>query len=53
LLYERALKFLPGSYKLWWAYLQVSSEGRKGERDGKEIWGGDAEEVGFRESYPP
>ncbi len=23
LLYERALKFLPGSYKLWWAYLQV------------------------------
>ncbi|TFJ86981.1 hypothetical protein NSK_001315 [Nannochloropsis salina CCMP1776] len=26
LIYERALKFLPGSYKLWWAYLQERKE---------------------------
>jgi hypothetical protein len=39
LLYERALKFLPGSYKLWWAYLQVRERGREGgEREGwKEV----------------
>ncbi len=36
LLYERALKFLPGSYKLWWAYLQVREGGREGGRDGRE-----------------
>ena len=31
LIYERALKFLPGSYKLWHAYLQERREAVEGK----------------------
>jgi len=32
-LYERALKFLPRSYKLWWSYLNAISS----RLDGKQV----------------
>jgi len=39
LIYERALKFLPGSYKLWWAYLQVGVVGQGREEEEKKVTG--------------